>query len=187
MLRGIRFEDAIKSLLGLAIFIAAMITFGPGLLERSGINITLEAASAADNSFAHQVALRIENELPKVDVLDIKILNDRVVMTVVDLGKGEWQEDELTKLIEVTFFLVDVARDGELPILTEVWQEAQAITIESETVHVYLHKESLACPWVVLEQYDGTNAASLVGYCALLPGTYLEIDPKAISWAGRGE
>jgi hypothetical protein len=187
MLRGIRFEDVIKAAVGLAILAAAMVAFGPGLIDRYGITIPLEAASNPDNSIEHQVALKIENELPKVDVLDIATLDDRVVMTVLDLAQGEWLEADLTKLIEVTFYLVDVARDGELPILTDVWEETTAVTVESESVNVYLHKESLACPWVVIEQYDGTNASSLVGYCALLPGAYLEIDPKVISWAGRGE
>ena len=186
MLRGIRFEDAIKSVVGLAILVSAMVAFGPGLLDRYGLTFKSEAASDTDNSPEHQTALKIENELPKVDVLDIKTLDDRVVMTVVDLGKGDWQEGELATLIEVTFYLVELAQDRELPILTEVWQEAEAITIESNTVHVYIHKESLACPWVVIEQYNGTNASSLIG-SSLLPGTYLEIDPKAISWVGRGK
>ena len=103
MLRGIRFEDAIKSVVGLAILAAAMVAFGPGLPDRYGLTIKSEAASNTDNSSEHQIALKIENELPKVDVLDIKTLDDRVVMTVVDLGKGDWQEGELATLIEVTF------------------------------------------------------------------------------------
>jgi hypothetical protein len=187
MLRGIRFEDAIKSLVGLAIFAAAMVAFGPGLLERYGITLKLEAATHTDTSSEHQIALQIENDLPKVDVLGIKTLEDRVVMTVLDLGKGDWKEDDLTKLIEVTFYLVELARDEELPILTEVWQESEAITVDAKTVDIFFHKESLACPWVVIEQYNGANASSLIGSCALLPGAYLEIDAKAISWAGRGE
>lgn len=187
MLRGIRFEDVIKSFVGLGILAAAMVAFGPGLIERAGITIKLEAASNTATSSEHQIALKIENELPKIDVLDIKTLDDRVLMTVLDLGKGDWNEGELTKLIEVTFYLVELAQDDKLPILTEVWQETEAVTIEAERVNVYLHKESLACPWVVIEQYNGVNASSLIETCALLPGAYLDIDAKDIVWLGRGE
>ncbi len=187
MFRGIRFEDVIKSFVGLAILAAAMVAFGPGLIERTGITIKLEAASNTDTSSEHQMALKIENDLPKLDVLDIKTLDDRVVMTVLDLGNGDWKEADLEKLVEVTFYLVELAKDEELPILTEVWQESEAITIEAERVNVYIHKESLACPWRVIEQYNGMNASSLIGNCALLPGTYLEIDADDIVWVGRGE
>jgi hypothetical protein len=186
MLRGIRFEDVIKTVVGLAIFVATMVAFGPRLIEHYGTTIELEAASNTDTSSEHQIALKIENDLPKLDVLKISTLDDRVVMTVLDLAAGHWTDEDLTKLIEVTFYLVDLARDGELPIVSQMLHEAEAVTVESEAVEIFFHKESFICPWPVLEDYDGTNATKLIQNCAVTPGAGVLIDTQEIAWKGRG-
>lgn len=186
MLRGIRFEDVIKSAVGLAILAAAMVAFGPGLIDRYGITFELEAATNTDTTFEHQIALKIENDLPKLDVLKISTLNDRVVMTVLDLAAGDWTDEDLTKLIEVTFYLVDLAREEELPIVSQMLHESEALTVESEPVEIFFHKESFICPWPVLKYYDGTNATQLIQNCVVQPGSGLLIDSHEIAWRGRG-
>ncbi len=186
MLRGIRFEDVIKSFVGLGILVAAMVAFGPGLIERTGMTIKLEAASNTDTSSEHQIALKIENELPKLDVLKISTLDDRVVMTVLDLAEGHWTDDELTKLIEVTFYLVDLAQEKQLPIVSQLLHESEAVTIDSEPVEIFIHKESFICPWAVLKYYNGTNATQLIQDCMVQPGAGLLIDTQEIAWKGRG-
>ncbi|HEY47186.1 MAG: hypothetical protein AMJ88_09295 [Anaerolineae bacterium SM23_ 63] len=186
MLRGIRFEDAIKSVVGLAILAAAMVAFGPGLLDRYGIAIKLEAASNPDTSSEHQIALEIENDLPKLDVLNISTLDDRVVMTALDLAAGNWTDEELTKLIEVTFYLVDLAQEEELPIVSQLLHESEAVTIDSEPVEIFIHKETFICPWAVLKYYNGTNATQLIQNCVVQPGSGLLIDTQEIAWKGRG-
>jgi hypothetical protein len=176
----------IKSAVGLVILAAAMVSFGPGLLDRYDITLNLSPSSNSNSNAEHELALKIEAEHPKVDILNIRTLEDRLVMTVLDVANGEWTDEDLTKLIEVTFYLADLAREQEIPVVSQMWGQSEATTTESDTVQVLLHKESLVCGWHVLKLYDGTNATSLIGSCAVQPGMFLEIDAEDIAWVGRG-
>jgi hypothetical protein len=189
MLRGIHFGDVIKSVVGLAILALAFVTFGPGLLDRYEIANNLSSTSSTSHSIPsaeHKLALKIESELSKVDVLNIRTLDDRLVMTVLDVAKEEWSDEDLNQLTEVTFYLAELAREQELPVVSQMWGESEALTAESDTVQVLFHKESLVCGWHVLEQYDGTNATSLIRKCLVHPGMWLEIEAEDLEWVGRG-
>ncbi len=187
MVRGIRFEDAIKTVVGLAILGAAMVSFGPGILDRYGITLNFTSPPNSNPTLEHEIALKVEADHPKLDVLNIRTLEDRIVMTVLDIAGGGWSDEDIEQLTEVTFYLVELAMDGELSIVTQIFDQSEAITVETDTVNVYFHKETLACGWHVLKQYDGTNATSLIRSCLVHPGTWLEIEPEDILWIGRGE
>lgn len=187
MLRGIHLGDVIKSVVGLAILATAMVAFGPGLLDRYGLTLNLPSASNSESTLEHEIALKIEADLPKLDVLNIRIVEDRLVMTVLDLASGGWTQEEIAQLTEATFYLVELAMDGELPIVSQILDQSEAITIESDIVNVFYNKEILTCDWPVLKQYDGTNASSLIHGCSVQPGAWLEIEAEDILWIGRGE
>jgi hypothetical protein len=188
MLRGIHYGDVIKTTVGLAILATAMVIFGPGLLDRYDVTQHLSSTSSTTHSnptAEHALALKIEKEHPNVDVLNIRTLDDRLVMTVLDVAKEQWSDEDLKQLIDVTFYLADLARPQELPVFIQMWGETEATTAESDTVQVLFHKESLVCAWHILERYDGTNAESLISNCLVHTGMWLELDAEDIAWVGR--
>lgn len=187
MLRGVHFEDVIKSVVGLAILAAAMVAFGPGLLERYGTSVDLPPTSSPNLSNEHEIALKIEADLPKADVLNIRTLEDRVLMTLLDNSTGDWTDEELGKLINATFYLVDLAREGELPIVSELWYATEAVTVESQPVEIFIHNETFVCDWSVIKYYDGTNATNLIQNCSVHSGFRTAIKDEEIAWIGRGE
>ncbi|NIS82225.1 MAG: hypothetical protein GTO14_18920 [Anaerolineales bacterium] len=185
MFRGVHFEDVVKSAIGLAVFTIAVVAFGPGLLHRLGLSTELKTDSSLTPSPEYETALKIEADHRKLDVLNIRTLDDRVVMTVLDNAYGNWSEEDVAKLTKVTFYLVDLAREGELAIESQIWSETEALSVESEPVEVFLHQESLICAWHVIKKYDGTNAAPLLRQCLVFPGNALAIADEDIPWVGR--
>lgn len=187
MLQGARFEDTVKSVVGLVFLGAAVILFGPGLADRYGSTLNFSPASKVDTRFGHEVALHIEADHEKLDVLNIRITEETILMTALDLAPGEWSDEDITNLVLVTFYLVDLAQEEEMSITTIILRETEAVTVDAEEVAIYVHNETLKCPWQVLKDYDGSNQAEIIQGCLVTQGNGLIVDSEDISWPGRGE
>ncbi len=186
MFEGVRIDDVLKSVVGVGFLLAGLVFYGPKALGRFGGAELLKAAPTAAESAEHELALRMEAELSRLDVMNIRANEGTLIVTLFDSKVGPWTEDELVKLVEITFYPADLAREAGLSISTRMWTRSEALGVDGTPVDVYLHVETLTCPQNVVDDYDGGNAGRIILRCQTSRGGGLKIDSEDISWAGRG-
>ena len=177
------FEDAVIGIVGISLLVGSILFFVPKISKQENVSI-LSSGGSAD--LAHEIALRMEDDFEKVDVLNIQTIEEVVSVTLLNLEPANWTEEDFEQLNQITFYSVALARDAERSLIVQLWITNKAVTEHGEEVDVFLHMKTLACPWSALENYDGENAAEIIQGCVIGKGNALAVDSSQVVWEGRG-